>query len=52
MVRTEQKIVVLLTIYYKKEDETATDTYIAGLIDGYFLNSMPEESGEGENGAS
>jgi len=43
MVVIEQKIVVLLIIYYKKEDATVSDIYINGLIDGYFLNSSPEE---------
>ena len=43
LVRTENKIVVLLTMYYKKEQATVSDTYIAGLIDGYFLNSLEEE---------
>jgi mRNA-degrading endonuclease RelE of RelBE toxin-antitoxin system len=52
MVVTEVKVVVFVTIYYKKEQANVSDKYITGLIDGYFLNSMPEESGEGENGAS
>ena len=43
LVRTENKIAVLLTMYYKKEDATVSDTYITGLIDGYFLHSLPEE---------
>ena len=43
MVVTEKKIVIFLTIYYKKEDATVSDKYIDGLIDGYFLNSLPEE---------
>ncbi|MCL2485908.1 MAG: type II toxin-antitoxin system RelE/ParE family toxin [Endomicrobia bacterium] len=43
MVVTESKIVVFLTIYYKKEQPTVSDVYIKGLIDGYFLNSLPEE---------
>jgi len=43
MVVTETKIVVLLTIYYKKEDATVSDNYINGLIDGYFINLLPEE---------
>ena len=37
MVVMESEIVVLLTIYYKKEQATVSDTYIAGLIDGYFF---------------
>ena len=43
MVVTETKIVVLLIIYYKKEQPAVSETYIKGLIDGYFLNSMAEE---------
>ena len=43
IVVTEVKIVVFLTIYYKKEQPTVSNTYINGLIDGYFLNSSPEE---------
>ena len=43
LVVMESKIVVLLTIYYKKEQETVSDTYINGLIDGYFLHSLSEE---------
>ena len=40
---TEFKLVVFLTIYYKKEDEAVSDAYVNGLIDGYFLHSLPEE---------
>ena len=43
MVIAETKIVLLLIIYYKKEQPTVSDTYIKGLIDGYFLHSAPEE---------
>ena len=43
MVVTEYKIVVFLTIYYKKEQETISDSYISALTDGYFLAHMPEE---------
>jgi len=43
MVVTETKIVVFLTIYYKKEEAAVSDTYVSGLIDGYFINSLPEE---------
>ena len=32
-----RRIVVLLTIYYKKEQESVTETYIKGLIDGFLL---------------
>ena len=41
LVVTENKIVILLTIYYKKEQESVTDTYIKWLIDGYFLGALP-----------
>jgi len=43
MVVIETKIVIFLTIYYKKEDETVSDNYINGLIDGYFINLLQEE---------
>ena len=43
MVVTEKKIVVFLVIYYKKEVATITDTYVNGLIDGYFINAQLEE---------
>jgi mRNA-degrading endonuclease RelE of RelBE toxin-antitoxin system len=39
IVVTENKIVVLIAIYYKKEQETLSDTYIDGLIDGMFFES-------------
>ena len=41
IVVTETKIIVLLAIYYKKEDESVADTYIDGLISGYFLDALP-----------
>ena len=41
LVVTEQKIVAMLTIYYKKEDEAATDGYIDGLVSGFFLDTLP-----------
>lgn len=43
MVVMETKTVIIFIIYYKKEQPTVSDTYINGLIDGYFLNSLPEE---------
>ena len=43
---TEQRIVVLTTIYYKKEDEAVTDTFVNGLIVGYFLNALPYDEDE------
>jgi mRNA-degrading endonuclease RelE of RelBE toxin-antitoxin system len=42
MVVTEKKIVVFLVVYYKKETPTVSDTYIQGLIDGYFAASDDE----------
>jgi len=40
---TESRIIVLLTVYYKKEDETVTDAYIDGLIAGFFQDVIPYE---------
>ena len=45
----EQRIVVFLTIYYKKEDEAVTDAYVEGLINGYFLDALPYEDDSGFN---
>ena len=42
----EQRIVVFLTIYYKKEDEIVTDAYVDGLINGYFLDTLPYEDND------
>ena len=36
-VLTEEHIVVLLSVYYKKEKEKPPDKYISWLIDGYFM---------------
>ena len=44
MVVLETKIVVFLTMYYKKEEAAVSDKYVEGLIDGYFLNLLPEEN--------
>ena len=41
LVVTESRLVVILTIYYKKEIEAVSDIYIKGLIDGYFLDTTP-----------
>ena len=41
IVVTAWRIVVLMTVYYKKEQETVSDTYIDGLIDGFFSEAMP-----------
>jgi mRNA-degrading endonuclease RelE of RelBE toxin-antitoxin system len=46
IVVTERKVVVLLNIYYKKEDETVSEAYIEGLIEGYFLDALPYEDEE------
>jgi len=43
---TETKIVVLLTIYYKKEQETITEHEIKILIKGYFMNLHKEEGAD------
>ena len=40
----DNRIIAFLCIYYKKEDETVTDTYVKGLIDGYFLTTIKEEA--------
>jgi mRNA-degrading endonuclease RelE of RelBE toxin-antitoxin system len=42
IVKTEDKIVVLLTIYYKKEIENMSDHDVDMLIKGYFLRDAPE----------
>ena len=39
--RHEERSIALLSIYYKKEQEDASETYIRGLIDGYFMNIIP-----------
>lgn len=38
---SSEKIVVLLTIYYKKEQTSIHESYIAALIDGYFEKYHP-----------
>jgi mRNA-degrading endonuclease RelE of RelBE toxin-antitoxin system len=42
MVVTAVRIVVFLTIYYKKEEVDVSDKYINGLIDGCILDLIPE----------
>ena len=37
-VMTEKKVVLLITIYYKKEIETVPQEYIDGLVEMYFAN--------------
>lgn len=40
----ERRAVVLIALYYKKEDEILTDAYIDGLIAGYFLDGVKWKS--------
>jgi mRNA-degrading endonuclease RelE of RelBE toxin-antitoxin system len=40
---TVTKIVIILTMYYKKEQESITDTYIHGLLDGITAEYIPVE---------
>jgi len=42
LVATDVRIVVFLTIYYKKEEADVSDQYIDGLIDGCLLDMVPE----------
>jgi mRNA-degrading endonuclease RelE of RelBE toxin-antitoxin system len=39
---SENALVVLLTIYYKKEIADVSDNYVKDLADGYFLTFLPE----------
>jgi mRNA-degrading endonuclease RelE of RelBE toxin-antitoxin system len=48
VVITDTKIVVLITIYYKKERETIAEHEIKLLIEGYFMNLHKEEDYEGD----
>jgi len=42
----DNKLVLLITIYYKKEKESVSDNFIDGLIEGYLLaQSDVEEEG-------
>ena len=43
LVATQNRVVGLLEIYYKKEVETLPDTYIQGLIDGFLLTLLPDD---------
>jgi mRNA-degrading endonuclease RelE of RelBE toxin-antitoxin system len=43
LVVTDLRLVVFLTIYYKKEEADAPDQYISGLIDGCILDMLPDE---------
>ena len=38
---SQNSIVVLITVYYKKEQTDVTDSYVRGLIDAYFLENTP-----------
>jgi mRNA-degrading endonuclease RelE of RelBE toxin-antitoxin system len=49
LVVTENKIIIILTIYYKKEQPEADDTYINGLIDGYFMSGLQTDETEDEH---
>ena len=49
VVITEHKIVVLLTIYYKKEQATITDHEIKLLLEGYLMSLLIEESDDEES---
>jgi hypothetical protein len=41
MVLSKERLVIIMTIYYKKELDNVTDTYILGLIDGFFHYIAP-----------
>ena len=43
LARHDNRTVAFLFIYYKKELETVTDTYVKALVDGYFLHVLPDE---------
>ena len=43
MVVSVDSLVVLLTVYYKKEIQDVTDEYVKALADGYFLSLLTEE---------
>jgi len=49
LVVTAWRIIVLMTVYYKKEQETVSDAYIDGLIDGFFFDAMPYEETDEQN---
>ena len=42
LVATQNRVVGLLEIYYKKEIESLPDAYIQGLIDGFLLTLLPD----------
>jgi mRNA-degrading endonuclease RelE of RelBE toxin-antitoxin system len=43
---SNDNLVVLLAIYYKKEIEDFSDNYVKDLADGYFLSLLPETDDE------
>ena len=43
LARHDRRTVAFLFIYYKKEHESLSDTYVKALVDGYFLDLLPEE---------
>jgi mRNA-degrading endonuclease RelE of RelBE toxin-antitoxin system len=43
MVKTENKMIVLMTIYSKSDMDNIEDHEIQLLIDGYFMSQLPEE---------
>jgi mRNA-degrading endonuclease RelE of RelBE toxin-antitoxin system len=46
---TEWRIVVFATVYYKKEQPTVSDAHINGLIDGFFIDTMPFDDSEDDD---
>jgi mRNA-degrading endonuclease RelE of RelBE toxin-antitoxin system len=45
-VMKEDKLVVLVTIYYKKDQENITQEEILWMLKGYLMRYLPEESDE------
>jgi mRNA-degrading endonuclease RelE of RelBE toxin-antitoxin system len=43
MIKTVDKVIVLLTIYTKSDKDNISDKEIAFLVDGYFMSQLPEE---------
>jgi mRNA-degrading endonuclease RelE of RelBE toxin-antitoxin system len=43
MIKTAHKVIVLMTIYAKSEQETISDQYVEALVQGYFMQQLPEE---------
>ena len=50
MAVTQTRVVVFLVIHYKKEVPKLEDSYIKGLISGYFLGLQNESEGEEATG--